>query len=195
MLDGLYRQINDGVETLKGRVLLCLLAILECTIFPVTIELFVAPLMATSRRPFLIAHIILIGTVIGALLGYLLGALIEPTIEPALAQLGWLEQFNSFKVDLEKNGFWVMFLVGLTPFPFQIGTVGAGAIGYSLPLFVMAVILSRAIRYYAVAGLAWYFGRAARTWIEQYGTLILFVGTAVLLTGWLLYEIIAPRLL
>ncbi len=191
MLDNLYRQVNEGVETLRGQLLLGFVALIECTVVPITIELFVAPLMATSRRPFLIAHVILIGTLAGALLGYWLGAVsFEPLIKPALEWAGWMDEFSAYEADLRANGFWAVFLVGLTPIPFQIGTVGAGLVGYSLPLFCVAVLASRAIRYYAVALLAWYLGRRAKAFLENYGTLVLFVGTAVLVLGYLVYEFV-----
>lgn len=190
MLNGLYRKIQKGVRTRWGMFWLGVLAVLESTIIPVTIELFAAPLMAVTRRPYLIAHVILVGTIVGALLGYAAGAYLnEPVIQPALAAMGWTDDYLGIKDDIERNGFWAVFLIGLTPIPFQIGTVGAGVVGYPLHLFVLAVIISRGIRYYAVALLADLLGRRAKNFIEKYQTLILFVGTAVLVGAAVLYSI------
>ena len=187
MLDGLYLRIIKGIRTPMGKFWLGVLALLECTIFPVTIELFAAPLMAVSRKPYMIANVILIGTLAGALLGYALGHfMFEPVIKPALERVGWMDEYQVFEKDLLKNGFWAVFLVGLTPIPFQIGTVGAGVVGYSLPLFIVAVVISRAIRYYALALVADILGRRARSFLKKYQTIILFVGTGVLVIGYLL---------
>jgi len=190
MLDGLYRKIQRGVRTKWGMFWLGVLAMLESTIIPVTIELFAAPLMAVTRRPYLIAHVILIGTLAGALVGYAAGALLnEPVIEPALAAMGWLDEYAGIKDDIRENGFWAVFLIGLTPIPFQIGTVGAGVVGYPIHLFVLAVLISRAIRYYAVAVIVDLLGRRAKKFIEQYQSIVLFGGTAILLLAALVYTL------
>ena len=187
MLDGLYLRIIRGIRTRTGKFLLGVLAVLESTIVPVTIELVAAPLMAVSRQPYVIANIILIGTIVGALLGYALGFfMFEPIIKPLLERVGWMDEYQVFEKDILANGFWAVFLVGLTPIPFQIGTVGAGVVGYSLPLFIVAVTISRAIRYYALALLADILGRRARKFLNKYQSVILFGGIAVLLIGYLL---------
>lgn len=192
MLDGLYRRIREGIHTWKGKTLLGVAAFLECTIIPVTIELVATPLMVVSGRPYLIAHIISIGTLVGALASYALGAfMFEPVIQPLLEWAGWMDDFRRFEGDLLENGFWAVFLVGLTPIPFQIGTVGAGVLGYSLPMFILAVLISRGIRYYAIAILADILGHKAHDLIERYGSMILFVGTGVLVGGAVLYSLLA----
>lgn len=187
----LGRRINALARTRWGLFWLGLISFLESTIIPMATEPLVAPIMATSRRPYTIATTILVGCILGALAGYGLGwVLSEPVIAPLVERFGWTADYQYIIGQLKNEklwiGFWAVFLVGLTPFPFQIGTVGAGVAGFSLPLFVLAVAISRFIRYFGVALLADILGRKAGKWLERHMALILFGGTGGLMVIFLI---------
>ena len=93
--------------------------------------------------------------------------------------MGAAEQYESAIKDLNNNGFLALFLVGVTPFPFQVGTAAAGAAGYNIFLFIAAVAISRSLRYLALAALVRIIGASAREWIEKHQFAI-FIGGLVL---------------
>lgn len=145
-------------------------------IFPME-PLFI-PMMATRhRRAWVVALWLLGGNVLGAVLMYAAGAFfLEPVAEPLFRLLGVEQEYEQASADLEENAFISLFLVGVTPFPFQVGTAAAGAVGVPLAVFLAAVSLSRGIRYMALAVLVMVIGSQARDFIERNERAILLYG-------------------
>ena len=145
-------------------------------VFPME-PLFIPMMAARHARAWIIALWLLFGNVMGAMLMYGVGAfLLEPVAEPLFRLLGVVREYEQASADLEANAFTSLFLVGVTPFPFQVGTAAAGAIGVALPVFLAAVSLSRGIRYMALAGLVMIIGSRARGFIEGHQRAIFIAG-------------------
>lgn len=133
------------------------LSTLESTVLPVPIEALAVPLMiGHPRRALGIAAVLWAGCLVGALLFYLLAlTLADPVVRPALDALGLLADFEAMTAQLGGAGlFWTVFLVSVTPVPMQLATLGAGAVGGNVLVFLAAVAVSRAIRYFGLALLA-----------------------------------------
>lgn len=140
-----------------GRRQLALASFLESTIVPVPLEALVAPLMvANSRQAFRVAIAIWIGCLLGALTFYLLAWLLfEPVVQPGLEALGLVDTFAEMERRLGESGmFWTVFVISVTPAPFQLATLGAGSLGANIFVFMAAVALSRGIRYFGLAAIA-----------------------------------------
>ena len=155
------RIIDSLAREEAGKRRLAALSFLEATVVPIPLETVVAPLMAAHpRRAYPIAGAILAGCLAGALAFYFAAAaLYEPVVAPALDAIGLLGDFEDMRETLSEEGlFWTVFLVSLTPAPFQLATLGAGAVGGSVVTFMLAVAASRAIRYYGLGFLAKRFG-------------------------------------
>lgn len=145
-------------------------------VFPME-PLFIPMMAARHARAWIIALWLLFGNVMGAVLMYAVGAfLLEPVAEPLFQFLGVEQEYRQASSDLEQNAFTSLFLVGVTPFPFQVGTAAAGAIGVALPVFLAAVSLSRGIRYMALAGLVMVIGARARGFLEDHERAIFIAG-------------------
>ena len=175
------RRLVSGEAGLRS---LALASFLESTVAPVPLETLVAPLMAARpERAWRIAGAILAGCLVGALMFYLLALwLFEPLVAPALQALGLADALAEVRARMsDADVFWVVFVVSLTPAPFQLATLGAGAAGAPAPVFMAAVASSRAIRYFGLAWLARRFGpQAARL---AGGRRRLLIGGAALLLG------------
>ncbi len=146
---------------------------------------------ARHGRAWLIALWLLAGNVLGGLLLYGAGAfLLEPVAEPLFRFLEVEQDYEQASADLEENAFTSLFLVGVTPFPFQVGTAAAGAVGVSLPVFLAAVSLSRGLRYMALAGLVMLIGSRARDFIERHERAIFIAGIVlfVVLGAWIFWR-------
>ena len=145
------------------------------------------PLMALRRKTaFLVAAALLLGNVLGGLFMYWLGAVFaEEAIQPLVSMMDAQEAYQSTLDKIENNGFVTLFMVGITPFPFQAGVAAAGAAGYNLVLFTLAITLSRSIRYAAMALLVTIVGERAETIIRKHelelaiAGLVLFAGFGV----------------
>jgi membrane protein YqaA with SNARE-associated domain len=145
---------------------------------------------AHPDRAYRVAGAILAGCLIGALAFYLLASwLFDPVVAPLLDWLGLGESFQQARERMSGgNLFWAVFAVSVTPVPFQLATLGAGATGGSIIVFMAAVAASRAIRYYGLAWLARKFGPQV---VEMAGgRRRLLIGGAGLLIGlYVLYQL------
>ena len=143
---------------------------IENTIIVVPMEPVFVPLMALNRKKaFLVAAALLFGNVLGGLVMYWLGAIFaEEAIRPIVSMLDARESYQDAMSKLQQDGFATLFMIGVTPFPFQVGTAAAGAAGYPVILFVFAVTLSRSIRYFALAGLVMLVGVRAEEMLERH---------------------------
>ncbi len=168
-----------------------IIGFLEGSVLIIAPEPLLIPAMLSHKRTiWLFALLPALGNVAAGLLMYALGAyLAEPVIEPFVEWMGATEDYAGAINNLNDNGFLALFLVGVTPFPFQVGTAAAGAAGYNVLLFIAAVLISRSLRYLALAALVRIIGASAREWIEKHqfaifvGGLVLFaaIGAAMLL--------------
>ncbi len=160
---------------------LAFLSFLENTILLFAIEpLFIPVMVARRKQAFLIAGAMVVGSLAGGLVTYWLAAsLYDSAIQPFLDNMGLADTAQSVRADIEERGFIAMFIIGLTPVPFQLGTIAAGAIAMPLPLFIAAIVTARGLRYGALALLVYWVGNRAEQLIEDY-QLEIFIGFGVL---------------
>lgn len=144
-------------------------AFLEATALPIPVEAVMVPYMQMRRDIMLrIALIALAGFMCSALLGYLVGAaLFEVAGAPFLDWMGWNAQFETVQARLERDGFLAMLVIGLTPLPTQLIMIGAGSAGVPIEQFVAAILVARALRYFGVALLVYFYGDRVVDWFER----------------------------
>ncbi|WP_300379304.1 VTT domain-containing protein [Henriciella sp.] len=165
-----------------------LIGFIENTIVVVPAEPIYMPLMALRRKTaWLVAAALLLGNVLGGLVMYWLGAVFaDDAIQPLVTMLDANVAYEDTMAKLKTDGFATLFMVGVTPFPFQVGTAAAGAAGYSIPLFIIAVTLSRSIRYFAEAGLVMLVGDKAEAIMKRHELELTIVG-AILFVAFIIY--------
>lgn len=147
-----------------------LASFLESTIVPIPLETILLPLMQARRKQiFVISTMALIGCILGAFGGYTIGYYIFDAVGDQIVSLiSTQEQFENVKQQMDQRGFWFVFTVGVAPIPFQVAMLSAGALKYSLLLFLIATTLSRAIRYYGLALLVYWGGNQAQELFERH---------------------------
>lgn len=147
-----------------------LLSFLESTIVPLPLEAILIPIMYSCRhRIWRFASAALTGCMAGAVLGYGLGRLFFDDLAEKLSQyFGTPAQLNEVMQHIQEDGFTYVFAIGVTPVPFQLAMLAAGAVQYSFILFLIATLLARGLRYFGLAGLIKYFGPAATDIIKDY---------------------------
>lgn len=142
-------KLAEGRKGLGG---ISVASFLETTIIPIPIEVIVAPIMAASRtRGFVVASVTLAGSVLGAVALYLLAwVLFDDLAQPLIDLVGGQQEFEDLEDRFAEGGFWVVFAISITPVPMQLAALAAGATSYPIWLFLIAITVSRAIRYYGL---------------------------------------------
>ncbi len=159
-------------------------AFIESSVFPIPPDVMLVPMvLANRRKAWWYATLATIGSVLGGLLGYAIGYYLFDSVgQPILKFYGKAESFQTFVSWFNEWGVWILIIKGMTPLPYKILTIAAGVASMNIFSFVVASIIARAMRFYLVAGLLYFFGEPIREFIEKRLTLIttLFV---VLLVG------------
>ena len=171
----------------KAKTALFWVAFVESSFFPIPPDVMLIPMVLANRsRAWLIAAVASVGSVLGGMAGYAIGYfLFDAVAQPLLEFYGYLGKFQTFKAQYNDYGAWIVFIAGVTPFPYKVITIASGATALSLPIFIIASIVARAIRFFAVTGLLYVFGEQIRGFIERWFNLLAIVFVILLVGGFI----------
>jgi membrane protein YqaA with SNARE-associated domain len=157
----------------------------ESSFFPIPPDVLLIPMVLAERsKAFLYATICTVASVIGGIAGWLIGAfLFDALAEPILQFYGYADKFEAFAQRYNEYGAWIVFFAGLTPFPYKVITIASGATGLPMPVFLLASVLARGIRFFAVAALLWWLGPPIRDFIERRLGLLFTIFVVMLFGG------------
>lgn len=166
------------------------ISFVESSIFPIPPDILLIPMVIAQReRAWALALLCTITSVAGGILGYLIGSLLfHQVAEPLLAFYGYLDKFEQFSALFNTWGWWFVFIAGLTPFPYKVITIASGVTGLNMPIFLMASVVSRGIRFFVVAGLLYFFGPSIRSLIEKRLGLMSIIFVVLLVGGFALIK-------
>lgn len=166
----LYDWTLHWTQTRYGTPALAVVSFAESSFFPVPPDvLLIALAAARPRRAWTYAAICTAASVAGGLFGYLLGTAFMETIGDSIVRFYHLrEEFLWVQTRYRDAAFWAVFTAALTPIPYKVFTLAAGAAAIPIPVFVLASVLGRGARFFGVAALLYYFGPPMRAWIERY---------------------------
>lgn len=164
---------------------LALLSFLESSVFPIPPDIVLIPMcIARPRRAWRFAAICTLASVLGAVLGYAIGALLFDTIGRWVLDLyGAQAQFAAVRERFVASGWLWVLVAGFTPLPFKLVTIAAGATGLSLPVLIGAAAISRAGRFFLVAGLLRWLGEPGRVFLERHFGLVTIAVAVVGIAG------------
>jgi membrane protein YqaA with SNARE-associated domain len=171
---------------------LAAVSFIESSVFPIPPDVMLIPMVLAQRhKAMLIAGICTVASVLGGLLGYAIGLYLFDTIgQPILDFYGYGEKFGSFQERYIEWGVWIVLIAGLTPFPYKVITIASGVAGLSLPVFLVASIVARGLRFSIVAALLWRFGEPIRDFIERYLGLLFILFMVLLIGGFALIKLV-----
>ena len=184
------QELVDSKHMLKS---ITLASFLESTIVPIPLEAIMAPLMQARRDSlWKIALMATIGCIVGAGFGYALGYYLfdmagQWIIDTFFSQ----QQFDNVKQHMKNQGFWFVMTLGVVPIPFQVAMLAAGAMQYSLALFLLATVIARSLRYFGLAAVVYYAGDKAEELIKRYKTKAIIAITLVILLLWWLSNVLS----
>ena len=188
MLKGLYNRTMALAESRHALWALAIVSFIESSVFPIPPDVLMIPMIiARPSRAFLIAGIATVASVLGGLFGYYIGAaLFESVGQPILAFYGKDAYFAEFATRYNAYGAWAVLIAGITPFPYKVITIASGVTNLSLPVFIVASIVARGLRFFLVAALLWKFGAPVRDFIERRLGLVFAVFCILLVGGFYL---------
>lgn len=205
----LYDWVLRWGETRYGTTALFFLSMAEASFFPVPPDaLLIALCMGTYRKWLRFALICSAGSVIGGLLGYYIGAVAFEIIGHKLLSITaalsgsnpdqlldtaryWFNQKELYGM---KVGAWAVAIAGFTPIPYKVFTIAAGFFEMNLAVFIVASVLSRTLRFLAVAAvigtLYKKYGDRIKQIIDRYFNLLAIAFVILLILGFLSLRLI-----
>ncbi|ATX65991.1 YqaA family protein [Roseinatronobacter bogoriensis] len=167
---------------------LAVIAFVESSVFPIPPDvLMIAMIVARPSQAFVIAGVATVASVAGGLAGYWIGyGAFETLGRPVLEFYGKDAYFAEFQARYNEWGAWAVLIAGVTPFPYKVITILSGATALSLPVFMLASVVARGLRFFIVAALLRRYGAPIRDFIENRLGLVFSVFMALLLGGFVL---------
>ena len=190
----LYEWVLHWAETPYGLPALALLTLAESSFFPIPPDpLLMALCLGAASRSLKFATVATAASVAGGMVGYGIGA---------LAWLGVSDLFFAYVPGVTPEAFvgvqdlylrydfWAVFFAGLTPVPYKVFTISAGVFSINFPIFVLASVLSRGLRFFLVAGLIYRFGPSISSFIDKYFNLLTWVFGVLVVLGFVAIEFV-----
>ncbi len=158
---------------------------IESSFFPIPPDVMLIPMVLRDRsKAWWYATIATVTSVAGGILGYAIGYFFFEAIgKPILNFYGKEHALDSFIQFVHEYGVEAVIIKGMTPIPFKVVTIAAGVAKMDFLAFIGASIIARAMRFYLVAGLLYFFGQPIREFIERRLTLVTTVFVVVLVSG------------
>lgn len=182
MLRRLYDWIISLSASPRAVPALGVISFLESSIFPIPPDLMLIPMCIAKRaKAWFYATFCTLTSVAGGLVGYAIGYFAWEAAQNYVPA-SWIPIVAKFQTDFAEWGPWAIIGKGWTPIPFKIVTIASGVAHLDLFTFIWASIISRAMRFFLVAGLFYFFGAPIRDFIEKYLTLVT-TGAVVLIVG------------
>ena len=183
MLDAQKNKMMALVRSPHAERSLFAISFAESSIFPLPPDLMLGPMAAAEPSKWArYALNCTIASVLGGLAGYAIGYFLFESVGQWIINLfGYGGKEAALREFYAKWGAWFIFLKGLTPIPFKLVTIVSGAMQFSLPIFVGAAIVTRGIRFFAVAWLFQRFGpQIAPIMEKRMGLVLALVAVAII---------------
>ena len=180
----LYKNLLSAAKHRHANKYLAVVAFSESSFFPIPPDVMLIPMvLAKPNAWWRIALTCTLFSVIGGIAAYFVGFFLFQLVAlPLLEFYNYQNKILEFNEMYHNWGGWVVFLAGLTPFPYKIITIASGMTQLNLALFIALSVLSRGLRFFAVSVLLYHFGDRIRALLEKYfGLITLLAGSGVLL--------------
>jgi membrane protein YqaA with SNARE-associated domain len=166
------RRLYHGVFSLAGSprapAWLAAVSFSESSVFPIPPDVVLAPMvLARPERAYFYAFVCTVASVLGGIAGYIIGYFFADIGEWLLALMGHREGLEQFRDWYADWGLWVILIKGATPIPYKLVTITSGLAAFNFPVFVLASIVTRGARFFAVAYLLKRFGPAVLPVLER----------------------------
>ena len=167
----LYAWTISWADHPGGSWALFIIAFVESSFFPIPPDVLLIALCFGAREKWArYALICTVGSVLGGMFGWWIGWALRDSVAIPLLTLFDATGHTREKIEVWYNeyGFLGILIAAVTPVPYKVFTVFSGMMNYSLPLLVVASIIGRGFRFYAVGLVIRIFGSKVRPFIEKH---------------------------
>jgi membrane protein YqaA with SNARE-associated domain len=189
----LYDWVLSWAETPYGPLALFVLSFAEASFFPIPPDpLLIALCLGLRKRSLWFAGLCTAASVLGGLAGYLIGfGAFETVGRPIIEFYGKSGEFEELAQTFRNNGDTAVLVAALTPIPYKLVTITAGAVQMNLAAFTGASIIGRGARFFALAVLIWWKGDAIAGFIERWFEILAVVFAVLLVGGFVVVRLLA----
>ncbi|OAN56002.1 cytochrome B [Paramagnetospirillum marisnigri] len=192
MVRRLYDWMMDKAAHRHAIWWLAAVSFIESSFFPIPPDVMLIPMViAAPTRWLRIAMVCTLASVAGGFLGYAIGHFAMDSIGAAILGAFHLQdKFLALKPIIDEWGVWFIIIKGMTPIPYKLVTITAGAFDFDLLKFTLASVVARGMRFLMVAALLWKFGPPIRDFVEKRLTLVTTVFVVLLVGGFLVLKLL-----
>jgi len=165
----------------------------ESSFFPIPPDVMLVPMVLADRsKAWRFATLATVASVIGGLAGYAIGFYLLETLGKSVIDFyGLTAKFGQAASCFNKYGVEILLIKGMTPIPYKLLTITAGAVKMDLASFIGASVVARAMRFFLVAGLLYFFGEPIRAFIEKRLILVTTITVAMIVAGFVVIKLLA----
>jgi len=184
---GLYEWVLKWADTKYAIPALCILAFCESSFFPVPPEVLLIAIGITRPRIAIqLALLTTIFSVLGGMFGYLIGYEFMGLVGwPIVDFYGLRENFEKIQEFYQKYDAWAVGIAALTPIPYKVFTIAAGAFKINFAVFCIASFCARGVRYVLIGWLIKKYGAPIRDFIDKYFNLLSILFVVLVICGYL----------
>ncbi len=191
ILRDLIEWTTGWAATPYGGVALFIISFVESSFFPVPPDTLLIPLaLMHIPRALLFAAIATVGSVGGGAFGYLLGL---KGGRPVLHRLFSAEKIALAQGYYAKYDVWAVFVGAFTPLPYKLFSISAGVFGLDLKRFMLASLVGRGGRFFAVGTVITLFGEPVKHYLDKYFDVAVIAFTLMLVGGFLAVSLLAKQ--
>ncbi len=188
----LYDWVLSWADTRYGTPALAILAFTESSFFLIPPDILLMALsLGKPKRTFYFAAVCTAGSVLGGLAGYYIGWHFMDLIGVRILEMyGLVDEFEQLGSLFNQYDAIAVFIAGFTPVPYKVATISAGVFHVNILTFILASVVSRGARFFAIAGLIYFFGSKIKTFIGKYFNIIAIIFTILLIGGFLISKLL-----
>ena len=170
--------VDNRAHGKVAKIWLVIFSFTEASFFVVPPDVFLlAILIKNGTRWIHYASITTVASVVGGLLGYLFGFFFFDLLGEFIINTYHLQsQMVVVSKMFADNAFWTIFISAFTPVPFKVFTISAGFFKINLWVFLLASLLGRGMRFFAVGYIVKVFGKQmAKSAFKYFNWIILII--------------------
>jgi len=192
----LYDWVLSWADSPFGTAGLAGISFAESSFFPIPPDVLqIALSVARPTRSYLYAAVSTVASVAGGILGWLIGWGLWQAMEPWF--FGYVPGFSREKFEYVEtlyrgNAFLAIFAAAFTPIPYKVFTIAAGVCSVPLPVLVAASALGRGARFFIVATVTYFGGRAAKKMLDKYLELVTILLLVAIVAGFAAIKFLIP---
>ncbi len=192
MLQRIYNQCMEWIQTPAGVWALFFIAVAESSFFPIPPDVFLIALcVGAPKKAFKFALICSAGSVLGGALGYGLGLGFMDTVGQSILNLYGLQDKYAVVQELyQQYDALAVGAAGFTPLPYKLFTITAGAFKIDFVTFMVVSLVARSARFFLVSALIYKFGAPVQHFINRYFNILTLVFLGLLIGGFVLIKVV-----